>query len=191
MRAGTWLAMAAGIVLPCGPCLLLAAVGLLVRPDSAAPAVTPEPVPWAAIVLTCLVYVPAHELLHAVWHPGFGLSERTTLVIWPRKLSFGVYFEGCLSRERWLLMRAAPFVFLTLIPTGLLAYGNSIAPESAGVLSWPVYNSLSVLLLVNALGSGGDLVAMLLVLRQVPRGGELCFRSGRAYWRAEQGGAGL
>ncbi len=184
VRLGTWLAVLAGVILPCGPCVLLATVGLLVRPDPAAPPVALEPVPWGAIILTCLLYIPVHELLHAVWHPGLGLSDRTTLVIWPRKLNFGVYYEGCLSRARWLLMRAAPFIFLTLVPTALLAYGNSIAPESVGVLSWPVYNGLCVLFLVNALGSGGDAVAMLIVLRQVPRGGELCFRSGRAYWRA-------
>ena len=39
------------------------------------------------------------------------------------------------------------------------------------------------MMLVNALGSGGDAVAAVIVLRQVPALAALCFHNGRAYWR--------
>ena len=42
---------------------------------------------------------------------------------------------------------------------------------------------LQVLMVVNTLGSGGDILAALLVLAQVPASGQLCFREGRAYWQ--------
>jgi hypothetical protein len=41
---------------------------------------------------------------------------------------------------------------------------------------------LIILILTNSLGSGGDLVAAAIVLRQVPPGGALHFHRGRAYW---------
>jgi hypothetical protein len=46
---------------------------------------------------------------------------------------------------------------------------------------------LFVLLVVNTLGSGGDILAAWLVLGQVPASGRLCFRAGRAYWQPAEG----
>ena len=43
---------------------------------------------------------------------------------------------------------------------------------------------LSVLMTVNTLGSGADVIAAILVLSQVPPKACLCFRAGRAYWRS-------
>jgi hypothetical protein len=124
-----------------------------------------------------LLFIPLHELLHAVWHPQLGLSCRTVLVIWPRKLRFGVYFKGCMTRRRWLVMRLAPLVVLSVIPAVLLTlfYGYPV--------SYALEVFLQVLLLVNGIGSGGDIVAVIWVLRQVPSESQICFYGGKAYWR--------
>jgi hypothetical protein len=43
--------------------------------------------------------------------------------------------------------------------------------------------ALQLFLLLNALGSGADALALILVLRQVPSRAQLWFRGGSAYWR--------
>ena len=85
-----------------------------------------------------------------------------------------MYYEGDLSRPRWLAMRTAPFWLLSLAPAFFLlgSPGLSLEAESA----------LSLLMILNALGSGGDALALLLILRQVPASGRLRFRDGRARW---------
>jgi hypothetical protein len=133
--------------------------------------------PWVAVVFVLVVYIPLHEALHLLGQPGWGRSDQSVIVLWPARLRFGVYYEGCMSRRRWLAMRLAPAIVLSVLPAVLLALTRL----------WPLNVELEiglqVLMLVNALGSGGDLIAALLVLRQVPPAGQLCFRARRAYWR--------
>lgn len=136
------------------------------------------PTPWGAVVVALIGYIPLHEVLHAAGHPGCGLSLQTVMVIWPARLRFGVYYAGCMSRRRWLWMRAAPLVFLSSVPAALLILSYLVPMSNA----WLVF--LQVLLLVNGLGAGGDVVAMLLVRQQVPAEAQICFLGGRAYWRA-------
>ncbi len=143
----------------------------------AAPAPVQLPTPWAAIILTLLLSIPLHELLHLLWHPGWGLSASSVLVLWPAKLRFGVYYEGDMSRTRWLLMRLAPLAILSLLPAVLL----TACPDMP--LGHAARTAVEVLTTVNGVGSGGDVLAMLLVLFQVPASARLCFRSGRAYWQ--------
>jgi hypothetical protein len=141
---------------------------------------TPDPHPSAplgAVLLTLLFYIPLHELMHLVWHPRSGFSDQSVLVLWPSKLRFGVYYEGCMSRSRWLLMRMAPFVVLSLIPAGLLAIFQNVP------FNHFIRTSLEVVMVVNGVGSGGDVIAVLLVLFQVPHSAWMCFRGGRAYWK--------
>ena len=135
------------------------------------------PVAWPAVILALLTYIPMHELLHVLLHPAGGLSGNSVLVIWPQRLIFGAYYEGCMSRRRWLLMRIAPFVLLSVIPAIVIAILQYVA------FSHAVRTFIEVVVTVNAVGSGGDLAGMLLVLRQVPAPAQLCFRGGRAFWQ--------
>jgi hypothetical protein len=133
--------------------------------------------PWLAPAIVLVLFIPLHELTHLLGQPGWGLSDRSVLAIWPAKLRFGVYFEGCMSRRRWLIMRLAPLALLSLLPTGLIALMQVLPPNP------DLEIGLIVMMLVNALGSGGDVVAAAIVLRQVPGSASLCFHEGRAYWR--------
>lgn len=139
--------------------------------------------PWTAVVVVIFLFVPAHELLHAAFLPDFGLSDATTFVIWPRGLRFGVFYEGSLSRARWLFMRSAPFLFLAVLP----ALGLVVLPGDPSTFTLETCLSLSVLL--NSVGSGGDLVAVLWVASRLPTGSRLLFHGGRAYWRDADGHA--
>ncbi len=178
-RASMTLAVGAGLLIFAFPCSLLSAVSTLVPRVYVDPA-DYEPFPWLAVAVTLFLTIPVHELLHAVCHPHAGLSDATLLVIWPKRIQFGVYFEGCMSRTRWLVMRLFPFCALTFLPliALLVLYGYRVP------WAWEV--CLTVLFMVNSLSSGADVAAALLVLRQVPPDGQLCFVQGRAYWKAAQ-----
>ncbi len=141
--------------------------------------------PWLVTAAVLVLFIPLHESFHLLGQPGWGGSERSVVVLWPAKLRFGVYYEGCMSRRRWLAMRLAPFVLLSLLPVvvlALLQFFNQVVDLEVG---------LSILMIVNALGSGADLLAALAVLTTVPSRGQLCFQDGRGYWRpGEQGRSG-
>jgi putative zincin peptidase len=163
------------LVVPIAGLCLILSIFAIPNPD-ADPNYTP-PVAWGAAVLAMLSFIPLHELLHLIWHPRFGRSDRSILVIWPIKLLFGVYYEGCMSRTRWLLMRIAPFVFLSILPAIFIALFQYVA------FSHMSKTYLEVLMVLNTVGSGADVAAIFLVVSQVPRSASLCFRGGKAYWQ--------
>jgi hypothetical protein len=135
------------------------------------------PVAWGAAFLAMLSFIPLHELLHLIWHPRFGTSDQSILVIWPSRLQFGVYYEGCMSRTRWLLMRIAPFVFLSIFPAVFIAIFQYVA------FSHITKTFIEVVMVLNTVGSGADVAAIFLVLSQVPHSASLRFREGKAYWQ--------
>ena len=178
-KLGYWLAALAGLVLLIGLCLALSLWSFAVGDRGGYATAGESATSWRAVLVVLVVYIPLHELLHLLGHPGWGRSGHSVVVLWPKRLRFGVYYEGCMSRRRWLVMRLAPMIVLSVLPAGLLAL----------MKLWPhnveLEIGLQVLMLVNALGSGGDLIAALLVLGQVSPKGRLCFRAGRAYWRPD------
>jgi hypothetical protein len=180
-RLGYLLAGLVGLALPAVLFACFVAISLLSLPheiaDAAADTPVEAPMPWGAVILALLLFIPLHELTHAVLHPGFGLSPQTVMVIWPTKLRFGVYYAGCMTRRRWLLMRLAPLACLSVVPILLLTLFRVV------LLPFPIEIFWQVLTLMNFVGSGGDLVAAIWVLFQVPAGAEICFRGGKAYWR--------
>ena len=176
-RLGFALAGVIGLLIPFVICAWLSAAEALVVRIKVGGSGVEEPGSGGAVVLALLLFIPLHELLHLIWHPRMGLSPRTVVVVWPTRLRFGVYYEGCMTRRRWLLMRLAPLFFLTLAPMGLLTLFRFVLP------SFALDIFLEVLFLVNGIGSGGDVVAAIWVLRQVPAGAQVCFQGGKAYWR--------
>ena len=176
-KLGYGLAALVGMALFAGLCSALSLWSLAVGERGGYATMGESATPWSAVLLVLVAYIPLHESLHLLGQPGWGRSDQSVVVLWPARLRFGVYYEGCMSRRRWLGMRLAPMIALSVLPAGLLAL-SKLWPQSI-----ELEIGLQVLMLVNALGSGGDLVAALLVLRQVPPAGQLCFRAGRAYWR--------
>jgi hypothetical protein len=172
-----WLAALAGLALLGGLCSALSVWSWVARNQAGMATAGDAESPQVAASVALALFIPLHELLHLLGQPDWGTTSRSVLAIWPSRLRFGVYYEGCMSRRRWLGMRLAPFLVLSVLPACLVAL----------LQVWPwtpdIEVGLQVMMLVNALGSGGDIVAALLVLRQVPATGQLCFQSGRAYWR--------
>jgi hypothetical protein len=120
--------------------------------------------------LSLVVAVAVHELLHACLLPGFPRSDRIHMGLWPSR-GFFVYYEGPLTRERWLLVAMAPLLGLTVIPM-LLAAGLGLESRFwAEVSTW------------NAAGACADVVCLRLVLAGVPRGATLENRGLTTYWK--------
>lgn len=167
-----------GLVIPNVLCVWLVIVSVLAGRSEGGEAVVDTSTPWGVVVMALLLFIPLHELLHAIWHPQLGLSSQTVMVIWPAKLRFGVYYEGCMTRRRWLMMRLAPLMLLSVIPMGLLGLFHYVP------VAFALETFLQVLMLVNGIGSGGDVVAVIWVLFQVPSKAQICFCGGKAYWKS-------
>lgn len=179
---GLGISILTGLGLPLIPFLLLSLETLLL---SRVATDQTETIPWWIVFPVLLVSVVVHEFLHLLWHPGWGLSSRSLLLIWPRKLQLGVHYQGFMSRTRWLVMRLSPLVGLTVLPTLLLL----VAYPYGMRFFWQQF--IVLVILVNSLGAGGDLVASLIVARQVPRGGQVGTWNRRACWREKAMGSGV
>jgi hypothetical protein len=177
-RLGYLLAGLVGLAVPNALCVWLGVVSWFRERYEIEPAAVEAQAPWGAVVLALLLLIPLHELAHAVWHPDGVRSPRTMLVVWPARLRFGVYYQGQMTRRRWLLMRLAPLLCWSLIPAALLTLFQFV-PAGRGVETF-----LEVLMVVNGIGSGGDVLAALWVARRVPRRAQIGFWGGKAYWRA-------
>ena len=132
-------------------------------------------IPWAGMLLVFILGILAHELLHTMLYPDGGRSDLTTLIINWKRLQFGAYYEGPIPRARWIVLRLLPLFAIT----GLSLLGLFLLWER---MTFTIESYFWILILTNSLGSGGDLAAVLIVLRQVPPDGILNFHRGRAYW---------
>jgi hypothetical protein len=131
-------------------------------------------IPWAGMLFFFLLGIVVHEFLHALLYPDRGRSNSTLLIFNWKRLQFGAYYEDRISRRRWIAMRLFPMLALTGLALAVLFVFYS-------EMTFTVESCLWVVILTNALGSGGDLAAVFIVLPQVPPGGALDFYRGRAY----------
>ncbi len=110
-----------------------------------------------ALAFLCVATMLAHELLHALAQPGAGRSAATVLGLWPAKGVLYAHYDGALSRNRHLLVGAAPLVVLSVLPlVGWALLGRS---------HWVV----TAVAAINAAGACGDMLGMVLIVAQVPR----------------------
>jgi hypothetical protein len=128
-----------------------------------------------ALVLSFPALVVVHELLHAVVHPGWGLSHRTILGAWPARLLFYAHYSGPLSRNRFLCVFAMPFLIITVLPLGLAACGLKLPDLMTWAVAWGST--------LNALAAGGDYFGILLISLQVPRAAIVQNQGWRTYWK--------
>ncbi|HKZ54522.1 MAG TPA: DUF3267 domain-containing protein [Anaerolineales bacterium] len=164
------------LLFPCALTTGLVALDIIVAGTDNTSSAPTNGVPWGVILLALLLFIPTHEALHLAFHPGLGRTPRSHLVIWLSKLRFGVYFDGCMTRTRWLIMRSAPFVVLSMLPIAILG----LMKDSSSGSTLSIF--LQFMMIFNGIGSSGDGAAMVLVLIQVPPSSSLCFQEGRAYW---------
>jgi hypothetical protein len=114
-----------------------------------------------------LVFV--HELIHLVFIPNFLISDKTFLGI----TYFGgfVYSEEAISKSRYILITLAPFVLLSIILPGILGVLDLLNPLA------------KVLILLNSMSSGVDMLSLILIVIQVPEDVYLTSNGIRTYWK--------
>ncbi|KKH99101.1 hypothetical protein EO95_17145 [Methanosarcina sp. 1.H.T.1A.1] len=120
--------------------------------------------------VACLIgLVFIHELIHLVFIPDFLISDKTFLGI----TYFGgfVYSEEAVSKSRYILITLAPFVLLSIILPGILGALGLLNPLA------------KVLILLNAMSSGVDMLTLVLVLIQVPADVYFTSNGIRTYWK--------
>jgi hypothetical protein len=119
------------------------------------------------------ILVPLHEFMHAVSYPSSSGTGSLAITVWPSRLLFCAGYDGEVSRARYIGVQAAPLLAVSLGPIALCAV---LGIESA---------HLALISLLNALASGGDLLAIILVLAQVPEGAVIRQLAWRTVWRRE------
>ncbi|WP_395719162.1 DUF3267 domain-containing protein [Prosthecobacter sp.] len=124
--------------------------------------------------LTAFVWlIPVHEAVHALVHPGRGLSDRTCIGLWLSRGLFYAHCHGPMSRNRFIAILIAPFVVLSVMPLIGCAIVGITHPL-------PVTGSI-----VNAFLACGDLLGVLLIVSQIPREATIQNQSWRTYWHTK------
>jgi hypothetical protein len=112
-----------------------------------------------------------HEGIHLLAHPGNGRSRDSIVGVWPSRAVFYAHYDGEISRNRFILMVALPFLALSVAPVALFwAVGT-------------VYLWLVFVVLLNGIASCFDLLVIAICLAQVPARAVLRNRGWDTYWK--------
>lgn len=127
--------------------------------------------------IVLITFIPVHELLHAIVTPEWGCSNKTLIGVWPQRLLFYAHYHGQMPRNRFLWVFATPFIVLSLLPIPL-----------AMVLSWATGDGtypmvLRVLSFINGLAACGDVLAMGMILKQIPADAIVRNQGWNTYWK--------
>jgi hypothetical protein len=128
-------------------------------------------------VAILVLLIPVHELLHAAFHPGAGLSSDTVIGLWPSRLLFYAAYEGPMARNRFLLVFMGPYLVLSLLPVVAIPLLRAIGAGPVPLLA------LAFLAFIGAAVAAGDVVGAILVLTQVPADAVVRNQGWRTYWR--------
>ena len=63
-----------------------------------------------------VVLIIVHESIHLLAHPKNGLSRNSIVGILPTRGAFYAFYDGQMTRNRFVLMAAAPFIFISVVP---------------------------------------------------------------------------
>jgi hypothetical protein len=121
------------------------------------------------IALSVLIVVP-HELIHALCFPAKLSSDKVIIGSYLKMGAFYAFYDGEISKRRYLVIFLAPLIVLSGIPLTLLLCGvRSIW------LYW--------LFLVHTPACAGDLMYVALMLFRVPKGAVVRNKGYKTYFR--------
>ena len=120
-------------------------------------------------VLGIFLLLIIHELIHLIFIPNFVKSNKTYIGIVP----FGgyVYTEELLTKTRHLIITISPFFIISIILPTVLGFFGLLNPI------------IIFIILLNSLGSGVDILSLILVSIQVPSGANLISNGPSSYWK--------
>jgi hypothetical protein len=131
----------------------------------------------ALLIAISILSIPAHEMIHALCCPGWGLSANTVFGVWLTGGFFYIHHEGPMARNHFLLVLVAPYIVLSLVPLALMALFRVVGrtPELLISLTW--------LSLLGSLYAGGDFVSAGSLLSQLPKAAIIRNKGRRSYWK--------
>jgi hypothetical protein len=121
------------------------------------------------IIFLLVLLVLLHEILHLIFIPNFIKSEKTLIGF----TLFGgfVTTEEEISKSRYILITATPFIIISIILPLILSF--------FGLLT----SSLKFLILLNSIASSVDILNLLIILKQVPKKGTIKSNGPKTYWK--------
>lgn len=132
------------------------------------------PFVFAGGFLAFCAMIFVHELLHAVVHPGYGMTSKSMIGLWPSKVLFFAHYSGPMSRNRFLLVLLMPLIVLSVLPLGI---------AWLGLLSPDVTFLASCLSVCNAFCACGDVIGVLLVAFQIPSRAIIQNKGWLSFWK--------
>lgn len=118
--------------------------------------------------------IAVHELLHAAVFPGWLFGDKSVIGIWASKLMFYAHYCGPLSRDRFLLVFAMPFLVISVLPLAIALTGL-MPPSIASIAAWFSF--------WNATFACGDAVGFFLIFAQVPSHAFVQNKGWLSFWR--------
>ena len=134
-----------------------------------------------ALAVSLLGIIAAHELIHGLAYPQFGLTRSTVLGVWPSRLLFYAGYLRSLRRDRLLLVYLLPFLVLSVAP--LVAHRIWGAAAGGNLRTEQVWAWLYFVSILNGLFSGGDLLYVAIILLQIPRRAVLKNHGWSTWWK--------
>jgi hypothetical protein len=135
-----------------------------------------QPLVAGAYLLALIMMVPAHELIHALAYGRSIRSPHFIIGLWAsRALCYAIY-DSPMPRNRVLGMSVAPFLTLSVLPLLCLPWLHGTA--------WGLIISISLL---HAAICGGDVIALLCLVSQVPRQALVHNNGWQTYWSVQRG----
>jgi hypothetical protein len=127
---------------------------------------------WMMVLL-----IPIHEFLHAVCQPGWEFSPNSVIGFWPSKVLFYAHYQGAMSRNRFLIALAMPFIVLGLVPIPIIAVSQIIGLTALMVVA------LAYLALIGSVLACGDAVGFSVIISQIPRSAIVRNKGWKTYWK--------
>jgi hypothetical protein len=123
------------------------------------------------LVVSIFAFMPVHEAAHLLALPRAGFSPKTIVGFWPAAMGFYVYYDGVLTRRRYLLVSVSPYLWLCVLPVLVCVVFD---------IYHPVFTYLA---LANAAAAGADVSGFVLVVTQVPRKALVRNHGVRTWWK--------
>lgn len=133
---------------------------------------------WIGLLVLLLTPL-VHELVHALFTPGLGLTEKTVVGAWPQRLQVYAYYSEALSLRRFSVVELAPLLVLTVLPVLLIVLLGQMGSD-AGLLS-----TLGFVAFINAALSYSDITSLLGVRRGIPASASVRFNGAQLFWKAD------
>lgn len=122
------------------------------------------------MLLSFLIFMPIHEIIHALFFPESLKSNNIYLGVYIKTFALFAAYIGEMPRNRFILTLAAPLIIITIAGLVLLIFtdGNSLVQH---------------IIVFNVMGACVDCLGIYLVLKQIPKEAMVKNKKIRTYWR--------